>query len=109
MEENVESLYSEVKDDMEETDAAFVNAAIQNAKMYAGKGEYARAINSLEDGIRRLQTFERKQDGLLVLAITGLLVLGIIALYLLRDHIPKDLLPTKPGKEKKYKSLKREI
>ncbi len=109
MEENVESLYSEVKDEMEETDAAFVNAAIQNARMYAGKGEYARAINSLEDGIRRLQTFERKQDGLLVLAITGLLVLGIIALYLLRDHIPKDLLPKKPGKEKKYKSLKREI
>ncbi len=108
-EENVESLYYEVKDDMGETDAAFVEAAIQNAKMYAEKGEYTRAIKSLEDGIRRLQTFEKKQDGLLVLALTGLLVLGIIALYLLRDHIPKDLLPKIHEKEKKYKRLKREI
>ena len=94
---------------MGDTDSAFVEAAIQNAKMYAGKGEYVRAIKSLEDGIRRLQSFDRKQDGLLVLALTGLLVLGIIALYLLRDHIPKDIIPKKSGKEKKYKRLKREI
>ncbi|MBD3397894.1 hypothetical protein GF412_01955 [Candidatus Micrarchaeota archaeon] len=104
--ENVEALYSEVKDEMKEADAAFVEASIQNAENYYSNGEYVRAIKSLEDGIRRLQSFERKQEGLLVLAITGLLVLGIIALYLLRDQIPKDLLPKK--EEKKYKKLKRE-
>jgi hypothetical protein len=104
--ENLEGLYYEVKDEMSDTDAAFVEAALQNAGNYAAKGEYVRAIKSLEDGIRRLQTFEKKQDGLLVLAITGLLVLGVIALYLLKDQIPKNIFSKK--EEKKYRKLKRE-
>ena len=109
LEENVETLYYELKDQMNELDSEFVNAAIQNAKTYAARGQYVQAIKSLEDALLKMESLEESDDGIIILAVTGLLVLGIIGLYLLRDQIPKDILPLREKEERPYKKLKREI
>ncbi|MBD3390294.1 hypothetical protein GF415_05095 [Candidatus Micrarchaeota archaeon] len=105
--ENLEALYEDQKESMAEEDRKFVESAMATAENYAGNGEYVRAIKSLEAGLERMDNFERKQDGLLILAITGLLVLGIIGLYLMRDRIPPHILD-QGKKEKTYRKLKRE-
>ena len=109
LEENVEVLYYELKDQMNELDSEFVNAAIQNAKTYTSRRQYVQAIKSLEDALIKMQNLEESDDGIIILAVTGLLVLGIIGLYLLRDQIPRDILPLKEREERPYKKLKREI
>jgi len=108
LEENVESLYYQLKDKMNDQDSKFIEAAITNAKNYAAKGNYIMAISSLEDALNKMQNLEEGDEGILILAITGLLVLGLIGLYLLRDQIPKDILPLKQKEEKAYRRLKRE-
>ncbi len=105
--ENLEAIYGEQKESMAEEDRKFVESAMATAENYAGNGEYVRAIKSLEAGLDKMKNFERKQDGLLILAITGLLVLGIIGLYLMRERIPPNLLG-QGKKERTYRKLKRE-
>ncbi|MFP3949620.1 MAG: hypothetical protein ACLFUZ_00800 [Candidatus Micrarchaeia archaeon] len=105
--ENLEALYGKQKENMADKDRNFVESAMATAENYAGNGEYVRAIKSLEAGLDKMKNFERKQDGLLILAITGLLVLGIVGLYLMRERIPPNILG-QGKKEKTYRKLKRE-
>lgn len=104
-------LYAGRKDEMGEEDAAFVEMKMEGAKELASRGDYVNALLSLEEGVERAAEPEKEDGGVIMLALTGLLVLGIIALYAGRDHIPKDML-SRAGlkKEKKeYKPLRREI
>jgi hypothetical protein len=112
LEESVVSLYSASEDGMGEGDSEFVLREIEDARAYRASGDYALSIQSLERAMDRIENFEGEDNGILVLAITGLLILGVIGLYLARDNIPKDILPQIAGKKKpkrEYRTLKREI
>jgi hypothetical protein len=87
---------------------SFVQGALDSATGYAADGQYVLAMKSLEEAVSQMQGAGTKQDGLLVIAITGLLVLGVVALYMLRDKIPKGIMPQDEKKGKEYKKLKRE-
>ncbi|MBN2122430.1 hypothetical protein JW721_05260 [Candidatus Micrarchaeota archaeon] len=112
LEEEVLALYANIKEELPEADSESVLRSLEAARAYRSEGEYVLAIKSLETGISKLENFEKEESGILVLAITGLLILGVIGLYLANDKLPEGILPQKfiGGKKegKKYRKLKRE-
>ncbi len=101
-------LFQQMKGQMDEKDSSVVQGALDSAAGYAGDGQFVRAMKSLEGAVSTMQGAGKKQDGLLIIALTGLLVLGVVALYMLRDKIPKNILPKQKERGKEYKKLKRE-
>lgn len=112
LEEEVLTLYAGSKNEMVKEDSEIVLASLEKARAYRNEGEYVLAIQSLETGLAKLENLEKGENGILVLAVTGLLILGVIGLYLANDKLPKGILPNKLiGGDKtarKYRKLKRE-
>lgn len=106
--ETTGGLFIELRGQMEEKDASLIQNALDTADAYADKEQYVRALKSLEEALDKMQGSGAKQDGLLVIALTGLLILGIVALYMMRDRLPKDIVPGRKEKGREYKRLKRE-
>ncbi len=106
--QSTNGLFLSAKGQMDEKDSLLVQSALNTAEAYAERGQYVRAMKSLEEAVEKMQATGKKQDGLLIIALTGLLVLGIVALYMLRDKLPKNIAPHHKGKEREYKKLKRE-
>lgn len=111
LEESVLSLYGASVDEMGDADSEFVLHMIEDARAHREAGEYVLSIKSLEKGLDKLEGFEKGDEGILVLAITGLLVLGVVGLYLAKDKIPPGALPiplVRKEKKREYRRLRRE-
>ncbi|MEM4272001.1 MAG: hypothetical protein QXH30_00245 [Candidatus Bilamarchaeaceae archaeon] len=106
--ESTEDLFMGLREQMDEKDAAIVQNALETAAAYADSGQYVRAMKSHEGAVEKMQVVGKKQDGLLIIALTGLLVLGIIALYMLKGKELGGMLHMVKGREREYKKLKRE-
>lgn len=108
MRENAQSLYGGLKAGMDSQDSSVIESALRAADSDANQKQYVAAMKNLETAVTKMGSLKKKDDGLLIIAITGLLVLGVVALYMYRGHIPKNILPPEKGKEREYKRLKRE-
>jgi len=76
-------LYDENKDGMDENARNEIETMIGDAEGYLSNKEYAKAVIAYENAISAIEGAEGGDYGLLILAITALLVIGIVLFLLL--------------------------
>jgi hypothetical protein len=77
-------LYGESKDVMGEDERQGVENSLEMAQDYLNDGKYVKSILASENAIADMGSVKPTDNGLLVLALTALLVIGAVALLLFR-------------------------
>ncbi len=107
--ENAKSLVEDSRDLLDSQLADEIDASIERAEEYAGHGDYAKSIMLADDATSKIGEGEG-DDGahLIIMALTAMLVLGIVSIFMLRGSAGKHVeLPGIMGKKKKgYKRLR---
>ncbi|MEW5996817.1 MAG: hypothetical protein AB1657_04450 [Candidatus Micrarchaeota archaeon] len=80
---SVRELYEESRGGMDESGRAGMDEAIRMAEDYYERKQYAKAILAYENALEALRESGGGDDGILVLGVTALLVIGVVLFLLL--------------------------
>lgn len=102
--ETVDDLYEEERGSMNDAGRAAVENAVESAESYYGQKHYVKAVLAYENALAAMENGGGDDLDMLILAATALLIIGIVAVLLLRGG--KNFFP-KQGKKDVLKKLKK--
>jgi len=101
---SVDDLYKEEKGSMSDVGKTAVEKAVESAESYYNQKHYVKAMLTYESALAAMENGGGDNLDMLILAVTALLIIGIVAVLLLRGG--KNPFPAQ-GKKEMAKKLKR--
>jgi hypothetical protein len=101
---SVDDLYKEEKASMGDAGKAAVESAVESAESYYNQKHYVKAALAYENALAAMENGGGDNLDMLILAATALLIIGIVAVLLLRGG--KSMFPAQ-GKKELVKKLKK--
>ena len=101
---SVDDLYKEEKGSMGDAGKTAVENAMESAESYYSQKHYVKAVLAYENALAAMGSGGGDNLDMLILAVTALLIIGVVAVLLLRGG--KNLFPVQ-GKKGMVKKLKR--